>query len=391
MRSNGSRLPALGPRQSALGSRRGFALPMAILALALMTAGVIAAYSSTTAETVANNAMRSQDRAYQLAEAGLQQFMVRRGTAGFCENCVSDPAVADSEWTRVSLVGGYADVVAMRVRPALTDGSPALFFIRSTGTDTTVRLGGAGSSVYARRGIGQYATFATASVKGIGAFTSLNGFSETVTGAAAPIQGADACGEAPTLAGLVIPPGGQYTGTGGAPSGSPGRDSTMSLDSLKKRVGIDWNAIVNHDAIPADITIPGGSFPGTFTFMLQPSYYPVIRIKTNNYSIPNPGRGILIADSNLTIASNETWDGILLVGGRLTASGSGTSYGLVFTGLNYLLPGATNPAAGVTTDNDQMANSKRFIYSSCHAQNAADRLRVYFGFSNSWTDNVAIW
>jgi hypothetical protein len=372
------------------GARLGFALPMSILALALMTAGVIAAYSSTTAETVANNAMRSQDRAYQLAEAGLQQFMVRRGSAGFCTNCVADPPAADSEWTRVSLVGGYADVVAMRVRPALGDASPAIFFIRSTGVDTTVRLGGAGSTVFARRTIGQYGTFATASVKGIGAVTSLNGFTETVTGAVSPIQGADACNAMPTLAGLVIPPGGQYTGTGGAPSGSPGRDSTMSLDSLKKRVGIDWNAIVNHDAIPADIIIPGGSFPGSFTFA-QPTYYPVIRIKTNNYSIPNYGRGILIADSNLVIPSTQTWDGIILVGGRLTASGSGTSYGLVFTGLNFLLPGATNPASGVTADNDQMANSKRFIYSSCHAENAADRLRVYFGWSNSWTDNVAIW
>jgi Tfp pilus assembly protein PilX len=375
--------------------RRGFALPMAILVLALMTAGVVAAYSSTTAETVTNNAMRSQDRAYQLAEAGLQQFMVRRGTSGFCSNCVSDPAMADSEWTRVSLTGGYADVVAMRVRPAV-GSSPAIFFIRSTGTDTSVKLGGAGSNVNAQRTIGEYATFATAGLKAIAAVTSLNGFTETVTGSAAPIVGADQCpsgsgGTGGTLAGLVIPPGGQYTGTGGVPSGSPGRDSTMTIDSLKKRVGIDWNAIVNNDAIPADITIPGGSYPGTFTFMLNPSYYPVIRVKTNNYSIPNPGRGILIADSNLVIPSNETWDGIILVGGRLTASGSGTNQGVALTGLNYLLPGAVNPASGVTSDNDQMANSKRFYYNSCYASNAADKLKVYFGWSNSWTDNVAVW
>ena len=365
---------------------------MAILVLALMTAGVVAAYSSTTAETVSNNAMRSQDRAYQLAEAGLQQFMVRRGTSGFCSNCVTDPAAADSEWTRVSLTGGYADVVAMRVRPPI-GSAPAIFFIRSTGTDTTIKLGGAGAAIYAKRTIGQYGTFATASIKAIAAVTSLNGFTETVTGAAAPIVGADQCSGSPggTLAGLVIPPGGQYTGTGGAPTGSPGRDSTMSLDSLKKRIGIDWNAIINNDAIPADITIPGGSFPGTFTFAFQPNYYPVIRVKTNNYNIPNYGRGILIADSNLVIPSNETFDGIVLVGGRLTASGSGTNQGVYITGLNYLLPGAVNPASGVTSDNDQMANSKRFHYNSCYVANAADKLKVYFGWSNSWTDNVAIW
>ena len=378
--------------------RKGFALPMAILALALMTAGVVAAYSTTTAETVSNNAMRSQDRAYQLAEAGLQQFMVRRGSAGFCTNCVTDPAVADSEWTRVSLTGGYADVVAMRVRPALSDTQPSLFFIRSMGVDTTVKLGGAGLEVYAKRTIGQYATFATSSVRAIAAVTSLNGFTETVTGAAAPIVGTDQCSgsPAPAVSGLVIPPGGQYTGTGGAPTGSPyGRDTTMTLDSLKKRVGIDWNAIINHDAIPADLTIPSGSWPSIFSlFFLD---WPVIRIKTNNYTIPTGftaatgGRGILIADSNLVLPGTQTWDGILLVGGRLTASGSGQSQGVVFTGLNYLLPGATNPASGVTSDNDQMANSKRFYYNSCNATEAADRRKVYFGWSNSWTDNVAIW
>src|SRR5687768_16215424 len=97
-------------------TRSGFALPMAIFALALITASIVAAFSSTSAETAANNAMRAQERAYQLAEAGLQQFLLRRNEGGFCLNCALDPAVADSEWTRVNLVGGYANVVATRLR-----------------------------------------------------------------------------------------------------------------------------------------------------------------------------------------------------------------------------------------------------------------------------------
>src|SRR5215207_8563748 len=89
--------------------RRGFALPLAILALALMTATIIAAYSSTSAESVANNSMRAQERALQLAQTGLQQFYVRRAETSplFCSNCSADPSVADSEWTRVTLPGGY--------------------------------------------------------------------------------------------------------------------------------------------------------------------------------------------------------------------------------------------------------------------------------------------
>jgi hypothetical protein len=364
---------------------------MAILALALMTAGVVAAYSTTTAETVSNNAMRSQDRAYQLAEAGLQQFMVRRGTGGFCTHCVAEPALADSEWTRVSLTGGYADVVAMRVRPELADGSPGLFFIRSTGVDTTVRLGGAGTATYARRVIGQYATFATSGVKAMGAWVSLNGVTQNMNGSNRPASGSDNCGPS-SVAGIVVPSGGQYTNSGGNPPlGSPATDQTMTLDSLRKRVGIDWNAIVNYDAIPADITIPGGSWPSQLTWLFNPSYYPVIRIKSNNYTIPNNGRGILIADSNLVMASNDGWNGIILVGGRLTASGNGDSEAVLLTGLNLLLPGAPTPANGTTADNDQVSQTRRFNYNSCYASNAASQLRVYFGWSNSWLDNVAVW
>jgi hypothetical protein len=79
---------------------------MALLALALITSAVVAAFAATNAETVANNAMRAQDRAYQIAEAGMQQFMVRRAEDDFCDHCVSNPAQSDSEWTRVDIPGG---------------------------------------------------------------------------------------------------------------------------------------------------------------------------------------------------------------------------------------------------------------------------------------------
>ena len=72
-----------GPRP-----RRGFALPLAILALALITAAVAASSAATRAEIVANQAVRAQDRAYQMAEAGLQLFMARRTDVGL----LFDPA-----------------------------------------------------------------------------------------------------------------------------------------------------------------------------------------------------------------------------------------------------------------------------------------------------------
>jgi hypothetical protein len=370
-------------------TRRGFALPMAILALALITASIVAGFSATSAETSANNSLRAENRAYQLAEVGLQTFMLRRSEAGWCSNCVSDPAVADSEWSTVSLQGGYARVVALRLRPKLSDGSPALFYVIATGTDTMARLSGAGSSLYATRSVATYALFNTPGVKALGAWFSFSGITNSASGSAVPITGTDECGAASAVAGMVIPSGGQYSGSGTKPTGTPAVDSSMSIDSLKKRSGIDWNAIVNYDALPADVTIPSGTFP-TNTQFNDTSYWPVIHLK-QSYTIPRDGRGIIIADSNLTFSSNNVWDGIVLVGGRLISSGSDTTAGAVFSGLNRTLPGAVNPPIGTTTDNDTLRNTKRFRYNSCKIARATVGLKYYFAISNAWSDNVAVW
>jgi Tfp pilus assembly protein PilX len=359
---------------------------MALLALALITSAVVAAFSATRAETVANNAMRAQDRAYQLAEAGLQQFLLRRAESGFCTNCVSNPAQSDSEWTRVGLPGGYANVVAARLRRDKSDGTPALFFLRSTGVDTSVRLGGGGNAIYATRTLGLYATWGTAPMQVLGALTSLNGMTNTssVPGSNGPIDGDDECGSMPDVAGAVVPSGGGYIGNGEVPRGSPNTDSSSTLDELKARVGIDWDGIINRDAIPADYVIPPSSWPTATQF----NSWPVVRVK-GNFTLPGNGRGLLIVDSNLTIGSNRTWDGVILVGGSLTASGTGTMSGAYVTGLNRLLPNAP-PDLGAL-DNDQLTNRNRFRFNSCQVESAAHKVDRYFALTNTWMDNVAIW
>ena len=176
-----------------LSNRKGFAMPMAIFVIAVLTAALAAGFSGTATEITTNNAVRGQNRAYQLAEAGLEAFMVRRGESGWCTNC-ANPVTADSEWTRVSLIGGYADVVAVKVRPVI-GASSALYFIRSKGTDTSTRLNGASGSRYATRTVGIYATWNTAMVNVKAAWLSLSGLSKNGTGL---ISGIDECGEQPT-------------------------------------------------------------------------------------------------------------------------------------------------------------------------------------------------
>ena len=383
---------------------------MSILTLALITAAIVAAYSSTSAEVVSNNAMRAQDHAYQIAEAGLQQFLLRRGDTGFCTNCVANPAVADSEWTRVPFPTGYANVVAMRVRPRINADNPALFFIRSTGVDTTVKMSGTASTVYATRSIGHYASFGTAAIKPLGAWTSLNGISNnagtTITWLQdlnlQPARGNDACSGA-QIPGVVVPRYGTANyradaitnALGWHPQGSPRFDTTRVLDSLKKYAGIDWDAILNYNALPVDITITSGTtgwpFPAAIT---DTSYWPVIRF-TGSTSLPSSGRGILIVEGRLTLSSNFGWEGIILVGGDVIVSSfsSNDLEGVMISGLNKTLPGATNPAPDVSSDNDVISTlaAKRVVYNSCAAGRAAERLKVYYAWPNTWLDNVAIW
>src|ERR1044071_5189221 len=106
-------------------SRAGFALPMALLVMIVLTAGITAGYQSTSAEIVSNAAHRGDNKAYNIAEAGLERYIATRSLTGLCAtgagmqsstggvviaDCLDDPtaANADSEWVTIGMTGGYA-------------------------------------------------------------------------------------------------------------------------------------------------------------------------------------------------------------------------------------------------------------------------------------------
>ena len=73
---------------SRLSNRQGFALPMAILVLAILAAAVAAGFMATSAEIATNTAERGIGRSYVIAQNGLEQFLVSRTTAGWCQHCI---------------------------------------------------------------------------------------------------------------------------------------------------------------------------------------------------------------------------------------------------------------------------------------------------------------
>lgn len=170
--------------------------------------------------------------------------------------------------------------------------------------------------------------------------------------------------------------------------GTPPVDTSSSFTTLKNNSQIDWNGIINGGAIVPDITIPGGSFPSAATFDADTNYWPVIRIKTNNYSLPNKGRGIIIADSNFTISGSNMWSGIVLVGGMLTSNGNNTTYGATLSGLNFLIGGTPSPS---NVDDSDANGQKTYVYDSCAVSKASSKMRKYIPIPNSWMDNLASW
>jgi hypothetical protein len=375
-------------------NREGFAMPMAIFTIAVMTAALAAAYSNTTTEITTNTSVRAQNRAYQLAETGLEQFMVMRGSrksdnSAWCDHC-ANPVTADSEWTRVSLSGGYADVVAVKIRP-IVGSSNAVYFIRSTGTDTSFALNQSKGTVYSQRTVGIYATWVTSTMNVKAAWLSFSGLTKNGTGL---ISGVDDCGQQPTVAGVMVDKGDlDVEGESFNPIGNPPVDTSKTFQQLKDQNTLDWGSIVNANAIPADIEIPGGTFPSTTTFDADTTYWPIIRIHTNGYSLPNRGRGFIIADSDFTISGSNMWNGIILVGEQLTSNGNNTVAGATVTGLNYLINGQTPTYSSKSnaTDNSEANGTKTYVYNSCYVSMAAQQLRRYVTMPNTWMDNLTNW
>ena len=375
-------------------SRAGFALPLVMIALLLFSMALAASLAATGAETTLTTAQRGQNRAYVVAEQGLQRFLISRDS--LCRlpgsSCIADPSSATSGQDSVQLTagGGYVVIVARLLRPqqGTKDTIPALFFVRSRGVDSTSALRG-GDTTTSVRSVGLIAQWTTQTMNVTGAWTSLSGLNKQ--GSAGQIDGNDQCGRKPAVAGVLVPKG-QYTATGGfTPTGNPPLDTTKTLAQIESQMTIDWNGIINGGAMAYDFEVPPQSFPDAAWFSADTSRWPVIRVHTNGFALPNAGRGIIVADSDFTISGSNMWNGIILVGGKLTSNGNNTTAGATVSGLNYLLSNAQQPGQGVIIDDATANGNKTYVYNSCMVTRATQRLRHFVPIADTWLDDVAVW
>jgi hypothetical protein len=358
--------------------RPGFALPLAMIILSFMAAGAVAVLSLSSAEVRVLDNQRHQTSAFALAETGLEVYLARGRVTP-----------AD---TTIALPGGSARVRAMLLRPAMNTTDSAIYVIRSEGMTQ-----GAGAVPQGRRTVAQLAYHVRGRTRVDAAWTSYSGVHKN--GVSGMISGIDACGGDP-VAGVSVPDGG-YTQSGIADGetpvfGDPPIDEAGPQAEMAGESRFDWAGITDPlaPALAPDVIkcysgfgydarwTPCGSWPSTSAWA-DPDYWPTIVINGSG-PLPTNGRGTLIVTGDLTFGGGDTWDGLILVGGRVVDNGVGTISGAVVSGLN-VLPGDWVPQSS-------KANGKKnYQYDSCKVAQAVGAHTRLSQIPNAWVDNWIAW
>lgn len=363
--------------------RRGFAIPIAVLVIMVLTIMIAGGFSLVSAERRSVGDQRSQISAFRIAEQGLELFLVRRDSlmAGKATYTRVPGAIPDS--VTINMPGGYAEVTLTRLRPV--KGSQAgLYVVRSRGVETQGAYAGSPQAV---RTVAQYALWEPAGMQVLAGWTALTGLQ--VNGTAGTLGGVDLCGDSATRAGVVVPYDAGYDQTGkqGVAVGNPPIDTIPGPDS----VAIDWNGIVNNGAIQPTLVIPGSAWPSapmTASYAdTSSTYYPIVRVN-GDFVLPTSGTGMLIVTGSLTISGNLGWRGVILVGDDITSNGNNAAasfgvQGATVSGLNTKLGTYVPSSIDPSTAN----GTKEYHYSSCEVAKATTTMGALVTLRNTWVDN----
>ena len=349
--------------------RRGFAIPIAILVILVLTIMIAGGFSLVSAERRSVADQKSQISAFRIAEQGLELYLVRRdslmsGQAGYTRV----PGAKDS--IRIQMTGGYADVSLTRLR-APRGSQSGLYVVRSKGVETAGAYAGTPQGV---RTVAQYVLWEPAPMQVLAGWTALSGIQKN--GGAGTLGGIDVCGDSAAVAGVAVPVNPGYTGKTVA-VGDPPVDS-IAPDS----VAIDWNGIVNLGAITPTITMPGGSWPTAAMEAAyadsNSTYYPIIRVNWD-FELPSSGKGMLIITGNLVLNGSVGWKGVMLVGNDITSNGTNSVEGATISGLNV----KTGTYVPASTAN----GTKQYNYNSCEVAKATTTMGALVTLRNTWVDN----
>ena len=347
-------------------NREGFAIPAAILVIAILSVSLAASFSLIISERRGVEDQKAQVSAFVLAEQGLETFFIKRDSLGFK---TIPPGVREGP-IRLYLNGGYADVELDRIRPP-TGSLSGMYIVRSRGTQTRGAVGGTPAGV---RTVAQYALWEPASIDVEAGWTAITGVSKN--GASGSFLGKDACGDSAAVAGVAVP---QVPGFNRPQSADSTEYIGPTVNDAARAVEVDWAGILGGSALTPTVVIPPDPIP-TWT---DTTYYPTIYVNQDVVSAQalNNGRGLLIVKGNLDTGngSNFNWKGIVLVGGDLTGNGNNNVSGAIISALNAKL--------GITVPINTVNGTKTYQYNSCEVAKALMQIGALVPLNNTWVDN----
>lgn len=368
-------------------NRPGFALPMVILVMFILVGALAAGFNMLSSERAADDASVQSQIAAALAETGLQQGLRNRPGLGLP---VVPPAGVES--TRVTLTNGYADIITTRLRAPVGTTVPALYLVRARGVRTRTGVAGAGN---ASAMSSAFATFQNMTMTIQSAMTGINGIEKS--GNAGAISGVDACpvalgGTGTSVSAVAVPDNPGYDGQTGPLSGATPLIKSLGATAATAAttVPFDWADIVSGSAITPDFLSNhlGVGFPSTGWFAANPTRWPTIIVNNGPYpnlefTLSSFGRGLLIVYGDLNLNGNTAgWDGIIIVGGKITSNGTNAVSGATITGLNVKLGyNVTN------NDVNDLNGTKSYFYNSCNVNSALSALGALRVYQNTWANN----
>jgi hypothetical protein len=347
-----------------IGDDRGFALPAVIFLVALLT--LLLTSGLTRVDSDLESAMASEEStiAFAIAQSGLQAYM---------GSVTTRPTDGDS--VRINVPGGYANVVIHLVRRPASAATPYVFLVRSTGIVINPAVG---STPQARRTVAQYARWQNSSIERRAAYTAANGIMEASSPhATVRVRGTDACGVEPAIpavrtTNVTNPPHSALDLQGNPDLIEEGSDTGLAIAT---QTHIDWAS-----------TIGGGITPDYDYFRQLDFSFPVQRVAHDLSLTPGgAGTGLLIVPGDLNISGAFYFEGVILVGGRISFAGDlMVIRGLVVSGLNEQL--GQNPQRTTVGNHD---HDLYLYFDSCKIQRALAPFTGLAPVQNAWLDNWA--
>lgn len=367
--------------------RRGVTLVTSLLLVMLLTISIIAAFTRITADRRTTLDSAGTLDAYTVAQNGVDRYLTVR---------TAEPTTFPDSAT-FAVAGGNAAVVLRRIRQK-TNVLPAMYLVTSTGWTTGNRYDP--RAPRATRTVAQIVQWTVAQLNGAAALTSLNGIDQQ--GQPATYDGRNGCSatDASTWRpGLQMLDAADFekSGNQNPPEiyGSAG-NTIVDMGNLQQTLaalGFNWNTVLGSINTLANVThVPPTNSTDNFNGFNFPNKnvqpWPVIVVdnaSAGTYTTNKAGHGILIVTGDFATSGNAFgWEGLVLVGGKMTVNGNSTWTGSVFAGLNNNDP--NNPS--VVMPDNLINGNKTFLYNSCSIANALQGFAGWSRLGNARADNI---